>query len=101
MTLDLEVTPALARLGLARDVIRTVQMARRAAGLHLADHIRLVLDLDQEAGEAVESHRRYLMEQTLADELELAPVDHAGLDYEARLDVGRSRSVGIGLSRQG
>ena len=54
-----------------------------------------------EAGEAVESHRRYLMEQTLADELELAPVDHAGLDYEARLDVGRSRSVGIGLTRQG
>ncbi len=98
VTLDLEVTRALARLGLARDVIRTVQIARRDAGLHLADHIRLVLDLDRAAGEAVESHRRYLMEQTLADELELAPLDHAGLDYQARYDVGRGRSVGIGLS---
>jgi hypothetical protein len=38
------------------------------------------------------------MEQTLADELELAPLDHAGLDYQARYDVGRGRSVGIGLS---
>jgi isoleucyl-tRNA synthetase len=99
VTLDLEVTPALARLGLARDLIRTVQVARRNAGLHVADHIRLVLDLDPEAGEAVESHRRYLMEQTLADELELTPLDHAGLDYEARHEVGRTRSVGIGLSR--
>jgi hypothetical protein len=76
-------------------------MARRNAGLHVADHIRLVLDLDPEAGEAVESHRRYLMEQTLADELELAPLDHAGLDYEARHEVGRGRSVAIGLSRTG
>ncbi len=101
VTLDLAVTPTLARLGLARDVIRIVQMARRDAGLHLADHIRLVLDLDPEAGEAVESHRRYLMEQTLADELELAPLDQAGLDYEARHEVGRGRSVGIGLSRTG
>ncbi len=99
VTLDLEVTPALARLGLARDLIRTVQMARRDAGLHVSDHIRLVLDLDREAGDAVGSHRRYLMEQTLADDLELAPLDRSGLDYEARYDVGRSRSIGVGLSR--
>ena len=78
---------------------RTVQMARRDAGLHVADHIQLVLDLDREAGDAVGSHRRYLMEQTLADDLELAPLGRSGFDYEARYDVGRSRSVGIGLSR--
>ena len=101
VTLDLEVTPELARLGLARDLIRTVQIARRDAGLHVADHIRLVLDLDREAGDAVESHRRYLMEQTLADALELAPLDGAGLDYEARHEVGRARTVGVGLSRSG
>jgi isoleucyl-tRNA synthetase len=103
VTLDLEVTPALARLGLARDLIRTVQIARRDAGLHVADHIRLVLDLDEEAAAAVESHRRYLMEQTLADELEVAlddtSTDHSGLDHRARHQVGRARSVGVGLSR--
>jgi isoleucyl-tRNA synthetase len=106
VTVDLEVTPALARLGLARDLVRAVQMARRDAGLHVADHIRLALDLDDEARAAVESHRRYLMEQTLADELEMAPVDDSsanssGLDYRARHQVGRARSVGIGLRRIG
>jgi isoleucyl-tRNA synthetase len=101
VTLDLEVTPALARLGLARDLIRTVQLARRDAGLHVADHIRLVLDLDDEAIAAVETHRQYLMEQTLADEIVLAPLDHADLDYRTRQEVGRTRSVGIGLSRTG
>jgi isoleucyl-tRNA synthetase len=108
VTLDLEVTPDLARLGLVRDLIRTVQMARRDAGLHVADHIRLVLELDDEAASAVGSHRGYLMQQTLADELEVAPLgestdnsatDPSGLSYRARHQVGRERSVGIGLSR--
>jgi isoleucyl-tRNA synthetase len=99
VTLDLEITPALAQLGLARDLIRTVQIVRRDAGLHVADHIRLVLDLDSEAGAAVEAHRRYVMEQTLADELELGSLDRSGLDYRARHEVGRDRSVGIGLRR--
>jgi hypothetical protein len=79
-------------------------MARRDAGLHVADHIRLVLELDEEAGAAVESHRRYLMEQTLADELEVGLLDDSragdsSLDYRARQQVGRTRSVGINLSR--
>ncbi|HEX6476172.1 MAG TPA: DUF5915 domain-containing protein, partial [Acidimicrobiales bacterium] len=108
VTLDLEVTPDLARLGLVRDLIRTVQMARRNAGLHVADHISLVLELDEEAAAAVTSHRDYLMQQTLADELELArpgdptddsATDHARHQYHARHQVGRERSVGISLSR--
>jgi isoleucyl-tRNA synthetase len=86
---------------LARDLIRTVQIARRDAGLHVADHIRLLLDPDGEGGAAVAAHRRYLMEQTLADELELGSLDGSGLDYQARHEVGRGGSVGIGLSRIG
>jgi isoleucyl-tRNA synthetase len=86
---------------LARDLIRTVQIARRDAGLHVADHIRLLLDLDGEAGAAVEVHRPYLMDQTLTDELEIGSLDGSGLDYQARHEVGRGRSVGIGLSRIG
>jgi hypothetical protein len=49
------------------------------------------------------------MDQTLADELELVPLggsrtddsstDHSGLDYHGRYQVGRTRSIAVGLSR--
>ena len=42
--LDTEVTPELAAEGLARDVIRVVQQARRDAGLDVADRIALVVE---------------------------------------------------------
>ena len=41
--LDTAVTPELAAEGLARDVIRAVQQARRTAGLDVSDRIWLVL----------------------------------------------------------
>ncbi len=45
VSVDVEVTPQLESEGLARDVVRLVQSARRDAGLRLADRIRLALDL--------------------------------------------------------
>ena len=43
IVLDTAVTPELAAEGLARDVIRVVQQARRTAGLDVSDRIGLVL----------------------------------------------------------
>ena len=41
--LDTAVTPELAAEGLARDVIRAVQQARRTAGLDVSDRIGLTI----------------------------------------------------------
>ena len=41
--LDTDVTPALEAEGRARDLVRTVQQARRDAGLHVSDRIRLTV----------------------------------------------------------
>ena len=41
MKLDTETTEELEREGLARDVVRLVQSARRDAGLHISDRIHL------------------------------------------------------------
>ena len=56
------------REGLARELIRTVQDARKQAGLEVSD--RIVLGISGSAGvlAALEEHRPYLMAETLAVE---------------------------------
>jgi isoleucyl-tRNA synthetase len=43
VTLDLELTPELQAEGLARDLVRVVQQARRDAGLDVSDRIALTI----------------------------------------------------------
>jgi len=66
VVLDTVVTPELAAEGVARDVIRAVQQARRDAGLDVTDRIRLTLAADAETQQAVEEHRELIAAETLA-----------------------------------
>ncbi|HSH61080.1 MAG TPA: isoleucine--tRNA ligase, partial [Acidimicrobiales bacterium] len=60
VALDLVVTSELEAEGLARDVVRLVNEARRETGLHVADRIHLVLDLPDDVAAAVQARRAYL-----------------------------------------
>jgi isoleucyl-tRNA synthetase len=73
VALDLAVTPDLRREGLARDVIRAVQDARKEAGLDISDRIELVVDADGEPGRAVEEHREWIAGEVLATSLRGGP----------------------------
>jgi len=64
--LDLALTDALVDEGRARDVVRAVQQARKEAGLRVSERISLALELPPEWRAAVERHRDYVGEQTLA-----------------------------------
>ena len=70
--LDTRVTPELEAEGLARDVIRAVQQARKDAGLDVSDRIVLTLGADAAARAAIEAHRELIAAETLATALELA-----------------------------
>ncbi|GAA1738513.1 isoleucine--tRNA ligase [Microcella frigidaquae] len=70
--LDTRVTPELEAEGLARDVIRAVQQARKDAGLDVGDRIVLRLGADAAARAAIEAHRELIAAETLATALELA-----------------------------
>jgi isoleucyl-tRNA synthetase len=67
VVLDTAVTPALLAEGLARDVVRVVQLARRDAGLDVADRISLVVEAPPEVAAAVEAHRDFVAAETLAE----------------------------------
>ncbi|MGA1258389.1 MAG: isoleucine--tRNA ligase, partial [Ilumatobacteraceae bacterium] len=69
VVLDLAVDDDLQREGVARDVIRLVQQARRDAGLHVSDRIRLTLGVPDELAVAVRAHEQMVMSETLAREL--------------------------------
>ena len=66
VVLDTEVTAELAAEGLARDVVRHVQQARRDADLVVTDRIHLVVDGDETVVDAVRTHESHLAGQVLA-----------------------------------
>ncbi|AYF96966.1 isoleucine--tRNA ligase [Protaetiibacter intestinalis] len=66
VVLDTHVTAELAAEGLARDVVRAVQQARKDAGFEVSDRILLTLAGDADAVAAVEAHRGLIAGETLA-----------------------------------
>jgi isoleucyl-tRNA synthetase len=69
VVLDLSVTEDLRREGLARDVIRLVQQARRDAALNVSDRIQLTIAAPDGIVEAVRVHEEMVSSETLATEL--------------------------------
>lgn len=75
LVLDTQLTPQLEAEGTARDMIRTIQQARKDAGLYVSDRIRTVIKDRQEVVEAIESNRDLVCSETLTLDLVLEPVD--------------------------
>jgi isoleucyl-tRNA synthetase len=70
LILDGKVTAELAAEGLARDVIRAVQQARKEADFDVSDRIRLVITADDAVLAAVAEHSELVKSETLTLELE-------------------------------
>ena len=91
--LDTEVTDALQREGLARDVIRVVQQARKDARLDVSDRIVLTVDGDDQVVKALDEHHDLIAGETLATDIQTKPVtseDHAvGEQSRVRVQVER------------
>lgn len=83
VSLDLYVTPELAREGLMREVIRHVQNARKDAGLNVDD--RIVLSLvtsDDDVLRAIDEHQATIADETLAVDM-----THDEYDYKTTINV--------------
>ncbi|MET3902580.1 isoleucine--tRNA ligase [Paenarthrobacter sp. 4246] len=77
VVLNTEVTPELAAEGLARDMVRTIQQARKDAGFNVSDRIRTSVEAAQDVVDALEANAELVKTETLTLELEvlLAGVD--------------------------
>jgi isoleucyl-tRNA synthetase len=66
VVLDTAVTPELASEGLARDLVRAVQQARRDAGLDVSDRIALTIGGSPVVQDAARTHEALIAAETLA-----------------------------------
>jgi isoleucyl-tRNA synthetase len=66
-TLDLVITPELKSEGVAREVIRHIQSARKNAGLNIEDRIELsLITTDSQLGHDIKAHIKIITDETLA-----------------------------------
>jgi isoleucyl-tRNA synthetase len=82
VVLDTEVTPELAAEGVARDVVRVVQQARRDADLNVSDRITLTVSGSPAVTAAAETHRDFIAAETLATSVTFASLT-SGFSGEA------------------
>ncbi|HCR85095.1 MAG TPA: hypothetical protein DIV86_00290, partial [Alphaproteobacteria bacterium] len=75
--LDLEITEELKDEGIARDVVRAIQQARKDADLNITDRINLGLKLPDEVIASVEKNKGYIAEQTLSKTIDISGKKYA------------------------
>jgi isoleucyl-tRNA synthetase len=99
VVLDTAVTPELVVEGLARDVVRVVQQARREAGLDVSDRIGVTLDASNEVLDAVRAYQDFLAAEVLATAVTYAPVPNptfvGTINGDAPVRVRITRESGV------
>ncbi|NEA36785.1 isoleucine--tRNA ligase [Streptomyces sp. SID13031] len=90
VALDLEITPELKQAGLAREVVRTLQEARKNSGLEVADRITVWLtSTDPELSDALGKHADEIAREVLATTLtQSAPPATGTLTTDTDEDLG-------------
>ncbi|MFL5807060.1 MAG: isoleucine--tRNA ligase [Roseiflexaceae bacterium] len=97
VALDTRLDDALRREGLARDLVRAVQEARKAAGLALSDRITLYLAGNGDLGGALDEWGDYVRSETLAEDLLLGASPPGVYSETAALD---GATVTLGVARR-
>jgi isoleucyl-tRNA synthetase len=87
VALDLTLTPQLRRAGLAREVVRLLQDARKASGLAVTDRIALTWSATGEAADALREHGAAIAAEVLATSFGEGPVSGPGTRRDESLDL--------------
>ncbi len=93
VVLDTRVTPDLAAEGLARDLVRAVQQARRDAGLDVGDRISLAVGGSESVQAAARAHEALITGETLATSFAVGEPDGD------TVDLGDGQTATVSVSR--
>jgi isoleucyl-tRNA synthetase len=77
VVLDTTVTPELAAEGLARDVVRVIQQARREAGLNVSDRIAVTVEASPAVADAIHAYESFVAGEVLAEQVSYGPAGDA------------------------
>jgi isoleucyl-tRNA synthetase len=88
VVLNTEVTPELEAEGLARDMVRAIQQARKDAGLNVSDRIRTTVAAAQNVVDALLANAELVKTETLTLELDTVPADSG----EPRITVEKAEA---------
>ncbi len=89
-----ELTPELVQEGLAREFVRRVQDLRKSAELDVADRIKLFVVASTNLKSAIEAHREYITNETLAVSLDFSEPPSSASSVEDDFD-GEKVKVGL------
>jgi len=70
VALDIKMTPALWKEGIARELVNRVQNLRKDSGLDVTDRISIELQAEDEIWEALADHQEYIKEEVLGVSIE-------------------------------
>jgi isoleucyl-tRNA synthetase len=93
VALELQVTPELRREGMARELVRIIQDARKAALLHVSDRVAVGILTEGEVSAALEEHANDIAAETLAVEVRREELDDATYRGAATVE-----GVGVAVS---
>jgi isoleucyl-tRNA synthetase len=88
VVLNTEVTPELEAEGLARDMVRAIQQARKDAGLNVSDRIRTTVTAAQTVLDALLANAELVKTETLTLELDTVPAGSG----EPRITVAKTEA---------
>lgn len=94
VVLDTVMTEELEQEGIARDMVRLIQQARKEAKLDVSNRIELYLDMPQHVAAAVKAFKPYICEQTLTSQLVHGEPIGVRSQSTAELD-GHTITIGI------
>ena len=86
VALELEITDELRREGIARELVRLLQDARKAAGLAISDRIVVGVTTGGGVAAALEDHRDLIAAEVLAVELVAGPIERPTFVQDTELD---------------